>query len=507
MVSPQSPAAKQRLKRFISSPRFYRLVVVVFVAQALWLALSGKYPMAFDEDFHFGIIRLYAHHLSPFWSGQPAGADIYGAVARDPSYLFQYALSFPYRLISYVTANQTLQVLALRFINIALLATSLPLFRRLLAKTGASAGLVNLCLALFVLVPIVPLLGAQINYDNAFIPLTALVLLKTIGLVEQLRADRRLPLRTTLELGILMLLTSLVKFAFLPIALAVMVYLAIATYRYSHFRGLWAELFRQFAQIPKLTRWLLIVGLVVAAGLFAERYGLNVVNYHKPVPDCGKVLSVQQCRSYGPWIRDYDLANTKPSRSGNPLTFTQLWLYGLWMRSFFAVGGPESQFDTKGPLVLPAITTAVLAGASVPLGFVYGRRLWRRYDKTVLVLFGGVVVTYLSVLWIDEYEAFGRTGQPVAINGRYLLPILLPLLLLVGLLYQDFLRRRLAVKTSLALMVMLAFLWGGGALTYILRSNDAWNWPNPVVRSLNHGLQRALGPVTPGYANPIEFLR
>jgi len=450
---------------------------------------------------------LSAPHLSPVWSGQPAGADAYGAVARDPSYLFQYALSFPYRLISYVTANQTIQVLVLRFINIALLAASLPLFKRLLVKTGASAGLVNLCLAFFVLVPIVPLLGAQINYDNAFIPLTALVLLQTIRLVEQLRADQRLPLRTTLELIILMLLTSLVKFAFLPIALAVVVYLAIATYRYSHFGGLWAGLSRQFALIPKLTRWLLVVGLVVAAGLFAERYGLNVVNYHKPVPDCGKVLSVQQCRSYGPWIRDYDLANTKPSRTANPLTFTQLWLYGMWMRSFFAVGGPESQFDTKGPLVLPAITTAVLAVTGVPLGFAYGRRLWRRYDKSVLLLFAGVIVTYLLALWVDEYEAFSRTGQPVAINGRYLLPILLPLLLLVGLLYQEFLRRRLAVKTSLALVALLACLWGGGALTYILRSNDAWNWPNPVVHSLNYGLQRTLGPVTPGYANPIEFLR
>ena len=497
----------QRLSDFVSSRRFYQLTVVVFVVEASWIALSAKYPMAFDEDFHLGIIRLYAHHLSPFWSGQPAGADTYGAVARDPSYLFQYALSFPYRLISYVTANQTIQVLVLRFINIALLGTSLPLFKRLLAKTGASAGLVNICLALFVLVPIVPLLGAQINYDNAFIPLTALVLLKTIRLIEQLRADKMLPLRTTFELLILMLLTSLVKFAFLPIAFAVMVYLVIALYRYLNFRGLRQGLSRQFAVIPNLTRWLLIVGLVIAAGLFAERYGLNVINYHKPVPDCGKVLTVQQCRSYGPWIRDYDLANSKPNGSSNPLIFTQVWLYALWMRSFFAVGGPESQFDTKGPLVLPAITTAVLAVAAIPLGFVYERRLWRRYDKAVLILLGGVAVTYLAVLWVNEYEAFSRTGQPVAINGRYLLPILLPILLLFGLLYQEGLRQRVAIKTSLALIVVLAFLWGGGALTYVLRSNDAWNWPNPVVRSLNQGLQRTLGPVTPGYANPIEFLR
>jgi len=493
--------------RFISSSQFYRLIVVVFVVQALWIALSGKYPMAFDEDFHLGIIRLYAHHLSPFWSSQPVGADVYGAIARDPSFLFQYALSFPYRLISSVTDNQTIQVLILRFINIALFATALPLFRRLMLKTGASAGLVNVCLALFVLVPIVPLLAAQINYDNAFIPLTALVLLKTIRLSEQLRADRKPPLRTILELAILMLLTSLVKYAFLPIALAVTIYVTIVMCRYLHAKGLWCQLRHQFSGIPTISRWLLVVVLVVATGVFVERYGINIAYYHKPVPDCGKVLTVKQCSSYGPWIRDYDLANVKSGNSGNPITFTRVWLYGMWMRSFFAVDGPNSEFETRGPLVLPGITAALLAVAGVPLGLVYGRRLWRRYNKSLLSLFGIVIGTYLVVLWIDEYAAFARTNQPVAINGRYLLPVLLPLLLLVGLTYQEFLRHRSAVKTSLAIVALAGFLWGGGALTYILRSSEAWYWPSPVVRSANDGVQRVLGPVTPGYANPIEFLR
>jgi hypothetical protein len=497
----------QRLTEFVSSRRFFRLIVVVFVIEALWIALSGKYPMAFDEDFHLGIIRLYAHHLSPFWSGQPVGADAYGAVTRDPSYLFHYALSFPYRLISSLTTNQTIQVLVLRCINIALLATCLPLFRRLLTKAGSSAGLVNVCLALFVLVPVVPFLGAQINYDNVFIPLTALALLKTIQLGEQLRANHKLPLRSLLELAILMLLTSLVKYAFLPIALALTVYVGIDLYRHLQSRNPWRDVRHQFSGIPTTFRWLLVVGLIVSAGLFVERYGLNLVYYHKPVPDCGQVLTVKRCSTYGPWIRDYNLANAKTGNPGNPITFTGVWLYGMWMRSFFVVDGPSSQFQTRGPLVLPAITAALLAVTGVPLGLVYGRRLMRRYNQPLLSLFIAVISTYLVVLWVDAYEVFSRTGQPVAINGRYLLPVLLPLLLIVGLSYQEFLRHRSAVKTSLMIVAIAGFLWGGGALTYILRSNDDWYWSNPVVRSANHKLQRTLGPVTPGAARPIEFLR
>src|SRR5665213_3413244 len=156
----------RRCEAMLGSAGFYRAILALLVVQAAWIALSGRYPMAFDEDFHLGIIRLYAHHLGPFWSGQPANADMFGAVARDPSYLYHFLMSFPYRLISIFTSDQTIQVLILRAINIGLFAGGLALYRRLMLKTGASKALVHICLLVFVLVPIVPFLAAQINYDN-----------------------------------------------------------------------------------------------------------------------------------------------------------------------------------------------------------------------------------------------------------------------------------------------------------------------------------------------------
>src|SRR3954469_13979749 len=110
----------KRLYAAVSSDKFFWGVVILLVVQALWIALSGRYPMAYDEDFHLGVIRLYSHHLSPFWNGHPAGGDAFGAVARDPSYLYHYLMSFPYRLISFITSSQMAQVLVLRFINIGL---------------------------------------------------------------------------------------------------------------------------------------------------------------------------------------------------------------------------------------------------------------------------------------------------------------------------------------------------------------------------------------------------
>ena len=115
----------------------------------------------------------------------------------------------------------------LRFINIGLFAAALPLYRRLLLKTGASRALVNLCLAIFVLIPVVPLLAAQINYDNLLLPMTAISLLLAVSLGQELRRTRRLNLKTLLWLAIIVTLTCLVKYAFLPILLVIGAYLTV----------------------------------------------------------------------------------------------------------------------------------------------------------------------------------------------------------------------------------------------------------------------------------------
>ncbi len=491
----------------LGSSWLFRVLVGFFVLQAAWLALSGRYPMAFDEDFHVGIIRLYAHHLSPFWSSQPENADRFGAVARDPSYLYHYLMSFPYRLIAVFTSDQTIQVLWLRAINIALFASGLVLFRRLFRRTGAHDGLLNCCFAVFCLLPVMPLLAAQINYDNLLFPLTALSLLLTIRFARILRLQRRLDVRTLFALISLCLLTSLVKYAFLPIFLAISIYVIVYVRRQlSSWRAVVEAIRKDFKLLSRPVRWLLPLLFLLCIGLFLQRDGYNIVRYHTPVPDCSKVLSVEACSEYGPWIRDYNLSTNKTNASRSPVVFTADWFYGMWLRLFFAVDGPASDFDTKGPLLVPAVIGMVYPVLAVTTSIIYGRRLLRRDDANALWLLGFVSCVYVVTLWLDQYRAFLRTGQPVAINGRYLLPVLLPLLLLGALGCRQWLRRpsRRLLFTGIAL---LGLFWGGGTLTYILRSNDTWYWPSQPVRQANHAVKQVLGPVTPGYKTPTLFLR
>src|ERR1039458_4153936 len=156
------------INRLIGSRRFFLFILLFFIFEAVWIALSAVYPQAFDEDFHFGLIQIYSHHWLPFLSSQPPHANAYGAVARDPSYLYHYLMSFPYRLIAHFVHGVIGQVILLRLINVGLFAGGLILLRRVLLRVGASPQLTNVSLLLFVLIPIAPQMAAEINYD--FIP-------------------------------------------------------------------------------------------------------------------------------------------------------------------------------------------------------------------------------------------------------------------------------------------------------------------------------------------------
>lgn len=504
---PKRNSVSERFIHIVASRRFFWAVAVLLVIQAAWIALSSRYPMAFDEDFHLGIIRLYAHHISPFWSGQPSGADAFGAVARDPSYLYHWLMSFPYRFISLFTQDQTIQVILLRLINIGLFASGLVLFRRLLLKLGASRAIAHFCLLIFILIPVVPLLAAQINYDNLFMPLTAGILLFTIRFQELLRHRAPVPVVPLVWLLTACLVASIVKYPFLPIFIVILGFIVVNLYKTS--KGwrdaghrLWAGV--KAARIAMLG--LALAGFLLTAGLNAERYGYNLVKFHSPIPACDEVLDYDHCISYGPWARDYRYKQQYTHSNNNPLTYAFGWVHGMWFRLVFAVAGPATNFETKGALLLPAIGSIALSALGfIALG-IYGRQVIRQYNAGGIKLLLSVSGVYIAVLWVNNYMAYLEVGRAVAVNGRYLLPMLPFLLLFFVLAVKELCRSRPRLTLPLAALALLVMLWGGGALTYILRSNDSWYWLSQPVLDMNHAVKNTIGPLTPGYHNPNQFL-
>lgn len=496
----------QKLKTFLGSAKFFWIIVGLFTLQAVWLACSALYPMAFDEDFHFGLIKLYAYHASPFWDAHPVGGDIFGALTRDPSYLYQYLMSFPYRLISALTSSQSAQVIALRFLNIGFVAIGLVLYRKLLLKTKAPSLYVNLSLFLFVLVPIFPYLAAQINYDNLLLPLIAWALLLTVKLRESF-TKKSLDVKTLLILTSVLMASSLVKYAFLPIFVIILAYLIYGAYlTYVTPKNLWQAITKGSKSLSRLALVGLSLLAIISGVLFVERYGINLAKYHSPTVDCGKVLDYDHCRSYGPWIRDYDLERAKGDTSLSALAFNNDWFQGMWFRSFFAISGATNDFQNSGPLTLPAVGTILFASIGL-IAFIYkGKAVIRRYNSPVIWLLLCVSVFYVGVLWLDNYQMYTKAGKAVAINGRYLLPVIPIAMLLTALAINEALKACTWLKLTLGTGVVICYLWGGGALTWILRSHDTWYWTNGPLNGTNRFIQSNAGPYVPGYRHPEQFM-
>ncbi len=490
-----------KISRFFASKLFFGIVIGLFTLSSLWIALGSIYPMAFDEEVHYGITQMYAESINPFDIHQTEAANKFGAVETDPSYLYYYLLSFPYRALHAVHNNQTFIVTGLRLINIALFVGALFLYRRLLVGIGLSKSLVHLVLAIVTLIPIVPLLAAHINYDNLVIMLVPLLLMSVLAVRKGLQQGALPPVATVVTVC-LVLYGSVIKYAFLPIAAAAGVYLAVllvAAWRSNS--DLWKATFKAARALSLSVK----IGLILALGLgmifFGQRYGRNVVRYHSLVPDCGDVLTVEACREWGPWGRDYSYEHSKTGkeeiRSLPHYTVTN-WATGMLRRLFFILGGPTIGYDTKEPLPIPKPTFAVLGLAGMVAIAIYSRTLFRRYPAYILFVL--TAAFYIGALLMQEYGLYKQTAVPVAINGRYLVPFI-PLIGAMGASALVLAARKAKIVSYLpyaSVAVMLLFLQGGGVLTYIARSQPKWLYDSHTVQQTDWYLKDVVRPLVVG---------
>jgi hypothetical protein len=486
------------ISRLLGSRRFFLFTLLFFIFEGTWIAWSALYPQAFDESFHFGLIQVYSHYWLPFLTNQPPHANAYGAVARDPSYLYHYLMSFPYRLISLFVHGVIGQIILLRLINVGLFATGIVLLRRVMLRVGASAALTNVSLLLFVLIPVASQLAAQINYDNLLIPLVAWVCLLAFQVIDEIK-QRRPSSRTLITLFGLCLLSSLVKYEFMPIFLGVVLFLLFMVRQ--SFRGklplLWSRLKKDWSQQSRGLKVLLIVFLLIGSVLFAQRDGINLVKYHTISPNCSAVLSVHDCKAYSVWDHDYTshqlVANRTVKVDRNPVTYVAQWLYWLWYRLFFAINGPASQYTSYPPLPLPSAAFVIIGIAGIVAVFKWHRRIFD--NNPYIMLLALITILYLAALLAEGYLAYEYTDVLELMNGRYLLPILPLMAAIAGSAISLQLRKEPRLKATIAIVAIALFLQGGGFLTFITRSDSSWDRQNSTVLKVNNAARHITNPV------------
>lgn len=473
--------------RIVRSPRFFYAVVGLLVVQALWIALTARYPQAFDENYHFGLIKLHAEQWLPYFTHQPPGGDVYGAIVREPSYLFHYLLSLPYRVLSAISDSQTYHVLVLRIINIAVFVAGLFVYRKLFDELKVSPGLRNIALMVFVLLPVVPLLAAHINYDNLMFLLSGLLFVYVARYIQFMRGRKPnaplIPVKTALVILLICAAGSIVKFAFAPIFLGAVIALVIATVFYYYLMRIKPKSLAGLFDISGGFKLLVLIFLTgVALALCFERYGVNLVQYGSPVPSCDKVLTIEDCQAYSPWARDHLFSQTypRPAIQGY-IVYPFVWFWRMMYETMFTITSrtyepyTEVFYYAYSPLRVGFVAAWIgLAGGLVGAA-VFWRRIRRNRPLTVLL---AIIAFYTLILFVKNLGMYHHTGEAVAIHGRYLIPVYPVLLLALAIGWHGLLSwfKHGRYEAVVLVALTLLFLQGGGITPWLVRSTPDWYW-------------------------------
>lgn len=462
--------------KLLASRWFFFVIVMLFAVQAAQLALTSAYPMAFDESYHVGVTQFFSGYWQPFVSSQSPDTYVHGAIAHNPSFLYHFLLSFPYRVVAAFTDNVAVQVVVLRLVNVGLAVGTLFVLRRLFVQLHVMPHLSNLVLFVVALTPMFSALSAQVNYDNAIVLLTAVV---GYYLVKLLTAEQ-LHARTFMLLLAMSLLGCLVKFSFLPVLLGVFLCVGIVFVRRARRCGS-GELFGQLQNTAKTLgrKQLLALGALgtVSVGLFVSFYGYALVRYHNPVPQCNQILSVEACTHYYAWNRNFLAAQNKTDAPlMNPAEYTLLWVRAVYYHLFAELIPTGGIVGVAKPFYVAVMALTAAAALCV---LVRIRDIFARYPA--LKLLSLVTVVYLLFLWGRNYSEYVRLGEWVAVQGRYIVPVMPVVYLLLVLGVRSWLQssgRRVArhVAAGATVLILALFVHFGGNASYLSNITPWHNW-------------------------------
>ena len=486
----------KKIVSLLASSLFFWFVWVLSLLQAAWIALVSRYPMAFDEAHHYDVIKLHAEKWGPLILRQPPGPATYGPLARDPSYLYHYVMSFPYRLLDAIGLNDQTIIICLRFLSIAMFAVGLLLFRKLLQKTKASNAAINAAFLFFIMIPTVPLLAGQLNYDNLQFPLMALAMLLTVNFAQKLK-KRKIDLSLLVQILVVCMLGSINKFTFLPVITAVALYLTFVLTKFylSNRKRAIKAVKNDWRALSSLRRRVLVGSLAIATGFFVWSYGVNIALYRNPVPPCHVVLGKEKCRDLGTWDRNDKAAANNKGVDPNPIRFSFNWLNGMQYRLFFTINGASGEKRYQNHMAMGITTAAsILAIVGAVLLLRYGKRILSNDPAFVCMLF--VSLFYIATVWARNYNDYLHLGQMLAINGRYLQPMLLPIVLLLIASYQWAFRTMPGVKLGILFVSFALFLSGGGIIGFVHYSDADWYFEkNLFILQLHEFAKKIVAPL------------
>lgn len=466
----------------LCSKRLTKIILLLFILQCSWLAFTMLYPSPFDESYHFTLIDLYAKQYSPIIGEQPAEVAALGDVTRNVSFLYHYLLSFPFRFFSYFIEGNSIFVL-LRLVNVAFVTLGLITFIRLFRRIGASLGVINVALFALIMIPIFPLTAATINYDNLLFLLIPLALTLSQNIYER---KRNLVINTGL-FTIVSISALMVKFTFIPIFVAILGFLLYSLFTN---RNSYTTSFTRHYKAVTFTQKVLLSFTILAVVLLGVlSYGVNIIEYRKITPRCEQVQPVSVCSQSYVWSREQKIKDESKGPTFDIVRYTLYYWLDSMTNNTVSTGANTSEggFDSAASPKILYFSMWFYLVTGGALFLYYAKDITRKHRINLL---STVLVMYVIIVWLYLYQSYASLGSALALQPRYLLPIIPIYLLYATWAWSRLLRNHVVLGVACIFIATFLLLQGGGILTYLISSKPTWYFQNQKVLQLNKYAQK-----------------
>lgn len=469
-----------KIKNILGSNHVRAVFIIFFALQAVMLALSFKYPMIFDERYHFEVIKIYSNQQSPIIApDQLEKYDVYGSLSFGSASLYHYLLSFPLRVFDSLGASTYAEIVSLRMINIFFVMIGLLMYARVFMLIGVKNYIINLTLLYYSLIPLTTLVAATISYDNLQFLILAILLNLGVRIIKYNR-DNINSFAVFLLMG---MLGMLIKFTFAPVFLLMFGVLLFFRTRAMGYRVFAHRIVSSIKHTRPLQIVLITTVLSILLGLASYRYLYPVAKYGSPNPDCAKVLSENRCLKSGVFAAEREAGKTRYSRQPiSPDDYILNWYETIILQldtSGAVISEKRVEFGTSLPVIATMIGFFVTSG--LLLIFYQWKTVKPKSDGYIFVCI--VALITVGLVLVFNMGTYYSVNMDLNVQARYLIPVI-PIFIMLVLVSFSYLRLHKTIKTTILLSTLILCTQGGGVIKHLVTSEKTWINDDVVTQTI-----------------------
>lgn len=463
----------KKLINFVKSPKFFVGIIVLYLLQGLFFTVAvnpsdiyviedgtvtrggGVVP---DGNRHIGAIYYYAQQPienGPFITDMTDSELWMGDLERFPSYLYYYLLGLIMKIPLALQASDFVNVMIIRLVGLVIGLLALLVFRKIVREITTNKLIGNLTVLGLAVTGSFAWLSPAENYDILALLFFFLFMLASLRLFTRQDPTQSYWMFVWFCLG------SITKYTYIPfMGLFGLVAVGLYVRKSGGVRRAWLaakeKLASRVRSLSKLAGAGLVILLIIAGGLFAERIGVNLVEYRSFSPDCEVVHSHEGCMNFGVYERNYNRQQLVQSKETtytfDPGYFTQLWLFKYYTSMYAYVG---HIWIENFSLIMFSGLAIVVASLLTMIVYLKYRKV-KIFDSITARYTGFVVVVLIVAQYLFNANGFiAAGGVAYATQGRYLLPAIGFVYLLLLIVAVKFYRNVPKTKKRSAAMVLV----------------------------------------------------